>query len=106
MHLHLDRRIKIQLVIFTVIALVAVAMMSLYFMKLPAMLFGVGRYTVKMELPQAAGLYGTANVRQPYPVGFQSRGAQPIGDRRNVRRIAAPQRRLAAAEGRRRDCAG
>ena len=62
MHLHLDRRIKIQLVIFTVIALVAVAMMSLYFMKLPAMLFGVGRYTVKMELPQAAGLYGTGNV--------------------------------------------
>jgi len=26
------------------------------------MLFGVGRYTVKMELPQAAGLYGTGNV--------------------------------------------
>ncbi len=31
-------------------------------MKLPAMLFGVGRYTVTMELPQAAGLYGTGNV--------------------------------------------
>lgn len=62
MHLHLDRRIKIQLVIFAVIALVAVAVMSLHYMKLPAMLFGVGRYTVRMELPQAAGLYGTGNV--------------------------------------------
>jgi phospholipid/cholesterol/gamma-HCH transport system substrate-binding protein len=60
--MHLDRRIKIQLAIFAVVALVAVAMMSLYFMKLPTMLFGVGRYTVKMELSQAAGLYGTGNV--------------------------------------------
>jgi phospholipid/cholesterol/gamma-HCH transport system substrate-binding protein len=60
MHLHL--RVKIQLAIFTVIALVALAVMSLHFVKLPAMLFGVGRYTVKMELPEAGGLYGTGNV--------------------------------------------
>ena len=84
--------------------------MSLHFVKLPAMLFGVGRYTVRMELPQSGGLYGTGNVtyrgtevgrvrirapdrhrgrsravaeiRRPHPVGSQSRGAQPIGDRR------------------------
>src|SRR6201997_2132938 len=60
--MHLHRRIKIQLVIFTVIAVVALGLMSLHFMKLPAKWFGVGRYTVKMELPQAAGLYGTGNV--------------------------------------------
>src|SRR6201998_4537255 len=60
--MYLDRRVKIQLVILTVLALVALAVMSLHFVKLPAMLFGVGRYTVKMELPQAAGLYSTGNV--------------------------------------------
>ena len=60
--MHLHRRVKIQLAVFSVIALVALAVMSLHFVKLPAMLFGVGRYTVKMELPQAAGLYSTGNV--------------------------------------------
>jgi phospholipid/cholesterol/gamma-HCH transport system substrate-binding protein len=60
--MHLDRRIKIQLAILSVIALVALGVMSLHFVKLPAMLFGVGRYTVKMELAQSGGLYQTGNV--------------------------------------------
>lgn len=51
-----------QLVIFSVIALTAMAFMALHFMKLPAKLFGVGRYTVTMQLPKAAGLYGSSNV--------------------------------------------
>src|SRR6202171_3466509 len=62
--MHLHRRLKIQLAIFTVIALVAMALMSLHFMKLPATLFALGRYTVKMELPETGGLYSSANV--PY----------------------------------------
>ena len=60
--MHLHRRVKIQLVVLTVIALVALTVMSLHFVKLPAMLFGVGRYTVRMELPQSGGLYQTGNV--------------------------------------------
>src|SRR5246127_6026401 len=60
--MHLHRRVKTQLAVFSVIPLVALAVMSLQFVKWPVMLFGVGRYTVKMELPQAAGLYGTGNV--------------------------------------------
>ena len=60
--MHLHRRVKIQLVVLSVIALVALTVMSLHFVKLPAMLFGVGRYTVKMELPQSGGLYETGNV--------------------------------------------
>ncbi|KZS65308.1 MCE family protein [Mycobacterium pseudokansasii] len=60
--LHLHRRVKIQLAVFSVIALTAVAVMSLHFLKLPAMLFGVGRYTVKVELPESGGLYSTGNV--------------------------------------------
>ena len=60
--MHLHRRTKIQLAIFAVIALVALSFMSLQFMKLPAKMFGVGRYTVTVELPEAAGLYGSSNV--------------------------------------------
>ncbi|HTQ21900.1 MlaD family protein [Mycobacterium sp.] len=60
--LHLHRRVKIQLAVFSVIALVALSVMSLHFVKLPAMLFGVGRYTVKVELAESGGLYGTGNV--------------------------------------------
>jgi phospholipid/cholesterol/gamma-HCH transport system substrate-binding protein len=60
--MHLHRRVKIQLAIFTVIAVVALMLMSLHFMKLPAKWFGVGRYTVKLELPQTGGLYDTSNV--------------------------------------------
>src|SRR6201987_4907346 len=60
--MHLHRRVKIQLVVLSVVALIALSVMSLHFVKLPAMLFGVGRYTVKMELPQSGGLYETGNV--------------------------------------------
>lgn len=60
--MHLHKRAKIQLAIFTVIALVAVSLMSLHFMRLPAKLFGVGRYTVTIQLPEAAGLYASGNV--------------------------------------------
>lgn len=60
--MHLDRRIKVQLALFSVIALIAVAVMSVHYMKLPMLLFGVGQYKVTMELPKAAGLYSTGNV--------------------------------------------
>jgi len=60
--MHLHKRAKIQLAIFTVIALVAVSLMSLHFMRLPAKLLGVGRYTVTIQLPEAAGLYASGNV--------------------------------------------
>ena len=132
--MHLHRRVKIQLAIFAVIAVIALGFMSLQFMNLPAQMFGVGRYTVTVELPQAAGLYGSGNVTYrgvevgrvesvrltdtgveavlslksgiDIPSDLRSRGAQPIGDRRTVRPVAAPQRDLAAAQERRRDSAG
>ncbi|BBZ74867.1 Mce family protein Mce3F [Mycolicibacterium anyangense] len=52
----------IQLATFCAIALIAIAVMSLQFLKLPAKLFGIGRYTVTVELPESGGLYGTGNV--------------------------------------------
>ncbi|MGZ8802208.1 MAG: MCE family protein, partial [Mycobacterium sp.] len=60
--MHLTRRIKIQLAVFTVIAIVGIAVTALGWMGLPGMLFGVGQYTVKLQLPEAAGLYPRANV--------------------------------------------
>jgi phospholipid/cholesterol/gamma-HCH transport system substrate-binding protein len=60
--MRLDRRMQIQLALFTVIALVAMALMTLHFMKLPAKIFGVGRYTVTLQLPQTGGLYSGGNV--------------------------------------------
>jgi phospholipid/cholesterol/gamma-HCH transport system substrate-binding protein len=59
---YLNRRARIQLAVFTVIALVALTVMTLDYMQLPAKIFGIGRYTVKMELPQTGGLYVRGNV--------------------------------------------
>ena len=44
------------------IALIALAVMGLQFMKLPAKLFGVGHYTVTMQLLGTGGLYESSNV--------------------------------------------
>jgi phospholipid/cholesterol/gamma-HCH transport system substrate-binding protein len=59
---HLNRRIWIQLAIFVVVAVVAGTLMVFVYMKLPATWFGVGRYTVTVQLPSAGGLYATGNV--------------------------------------------
>ncbi|MEZ0357836.1 MCE family protein [Mycobacterium sp. SA01] len=60
--MHLPRRMLIQLAVFAVIALTAIAVMGLHFLKLPAKWFGVGRYSVTMQLPETGGLYSTGNV--------------------------------------------
>ena len=60
--MNLDRRIKVQLAVFTVIALVAAAVMIFRYINVPAMLFGVGHYNVTVELTRAGGLYPNANV--------------------------------------------
>lgn len=60
--MRLDRRIKIQLAVFTVISVVAGGVMVFRYIDAPAMLFGVGHYTVTLELQRAAGLYPSANV--------------------------------------------
>ena len=60
--MHFSRRMLIQVSIFAFIALTAIAVMSLQFLKLPAKMFGIGRYSVTMQLPESGGLYGTGNV--------------------------------------------
>jgi phospholipid/cholesterol/gamma-HCH transport system substrate-binding protein len=58
----LTRRTKLQLLLFSTVALVFAAIMVFGYMKLPAHVFGIGRYTVTLQLPQAGGLYKNANV--------------------------------------------
>jgi len=60
--MNLTRRIKIQLATFAVIAIVGMAIIGLGYMRLPALLFGVGHYNVTVELSEAANLYPSANV--------------------------------------------
>ncbi len=60
--MRVPRRVKIQLVIFTLVSLVAGLVMAVGYMGLPSLLFGVGRYNVSMQLPTTGGLYKTGNV--------------------------------------------
>lgn len=59
--MHISRRIKIQLAVFTVISLTALTVMAFGYVKVPAML-GLGHYTVTIELPRSGGLYASGNV--------------------------------------------
>ncbi|RZT24573.1 phospholipid/cholesterol/gamma-HCH transport system substrate-binding protein [Mycobacterium sp. BK558] len=57
----LTLRIRIQLAIFAVVALIFAAAMVFGYIRLPAM-FGIGRYQVTVELPRTAGVYPGGNV--------------------------------------------
>jgi phospholipid/cholesterol/gamma-HCH transport system substrate-binding protein len=58
----LTRRIRIQLLAFAIIATVGSLVLLLGYMNVPSQWFGVGRYTVIVQLPRAAGLYASGNV--------------------------------------------
>ena len=60
--MHLTRRITIQLVIFTVVSLIAATLMMFNFIGVPNLLLGIGHYRITIELPEAGGLYKTGNV--------------------------------------------
>jgi phospholipid/cholesterol/gamma-HCH transport system substrate-binding protein len=57
----LTRFIKMQLVVFLAVTLVALVVLGLVFLRLPTWA-GVGMYQLNAELPNSAGLYKTANV--------------------------------------------
>ncbi|AFM14954.1 virulence factor Mce family protein [Mycolicibacterium chubuense NBB4] len=57
----LTRFIKIQLIIFTILTVIAVAVLGLYYLRLPS-LAGIGQYTLYAQLPRSGGLYATGNV--------------------------------------------
>ena len=57
----LTRFIKIQLVVFTILTILAIAVLGWYYLRVPS-LVGIGQYKLYAELPRSGGLYATANV--------------------------------------------
>jgi phospholipid/cholesterol/gamma-HCH transport system substrate-binding protein len=57
----LTRFVRNQLIIFTIASIVGVAVMVFGYMQVPTLL-GIGRITVKLELPATGGLYRFSNV--------------------------------------------
>src|ERR1700723_459105 len=57
----LTRFVRIQLLIFTIIGIVGVIAMALFYVQAPTLL-GIGRMTVTVELPATGGLYRFSNV--------------------------------------------
>ena len=57
----LTRFVRIQLAIFTIASVIGVAVMVIAYMQVPTFL-GIGRITVKLELPTSGGLYRFSNV--------------------------------------------
>jgi phospholipid/cholesterol/gamma-HCH transport system substrate-binding protein len=57
----LTRFVRTQLILFTIASLVGVAVMLFAYMQVPTLL-GLGRITVKLQLPATGGLYQFSNV--------------------------------------------
>jgi virulence factor Mce-like protein len=57
----LTRFVRIQLTIFAIASVVGMAVMVFQYMQVPTLL-GIGRLTVKLELPETGGLYRFSNV--------------------------------------------
>ncbi|SEP59877.1 MCE family protein [Mycolicibacterium nivoides] len=60
--MRLNRRIRLQLALFTVVSVVAAVVMGVGFMEVPARVLGIGQYRVTIELPSTGGLYPSGNV--------------------------------------------
>jgi phospholipid/cholesterol/gamma-HCH transport system substrate-binding protein len=53
--------IRRQLVVFGILTVISLGVLGIYYLQMPS-LVGIGRYTLKAELPASGGLYPTANV--------------------------------------------
>lgn len=58
----LSRKVKVQLVVFAVIAAIATGVTAVDYMRLPWLLAGAGHYTVTLQLPESGNLYPNGNV--------------------------------------------
>lgn len=57
----LTRFVRLQLILFTILTLIALAVLGVYYLRLPSLL-GIGQYRLTADLPASGGLYATANV--------------------------------------------
>src|SRR5512135_2378117 len=71
----LPRNIWVRLAVLAAVTALFGGIMVFSYMKLPATLFGVGRYTVTVDLPSSGGLYPSSSVTY--------RGTQ-VGDVKSV----------------------
>nr|BBX78595.1 mammalian cell entry protein [Mycobacterium florentinum] len=60
--MHLTLRVRLQLAVFAVIAVVTGGIMAFRYLDVGNEFFGIGHYRVTVDLPTAAGLYPNANV--------------------------------------------
>lgn len=87
------RLVRTQIIVFTILAVVTLAVLGLYYLRLPSVA-GVGQYTLHADLPTAGGLYGTANVTYRgatigkvtavEPTKFGARATMSIEDRYKI----------------------
>lgn len=73
----LTRFIKLQLLVFAVATIVALVVLSLFYLRLPTA-GGIGMYRLYAELPNSGGLYETANVTYRGTTIGKVRDVQPI----------------------------
>jgi phospholipid/cholesterol/gamma-HCH transport system substrate-binding protein len=78
----LTRFVRIQLAIFTIVGIVGVVVMVVWYVQVPTLL-GIGKMTVTLELPASGGLYRFSNVTyrgvqigKVTAVGLTSHGAK------------------------------
>jgi phospholipid/cholesterol/gamma-HCH transport system substrate-binding protein len=57
----LTRFIRIQLIVFTILTIIALVVLGWYYLRLPSVA-GIGQYKLYADLPRSGGLYSTANV--------------------------------------------
>ena len=57
----LTRFIKFQLILFTILTILALTVLGWYYLRVPS-LVGIGQYKLYADLPRSGGLYETANV--------------------------------------------
>src|SRR5580693_3926400 len=53
--------IRRQLILFGILTVIALSVLGIYYLQIPSVV-GIGRYTLKAQLPASGGLYPTANV--------------------------------------------
>src|SRR6201984_1132196 len=53
--------VRRQLILFGILTVISILVLGVYYVQIPS-LMGIGRYTLKAELPASGGLYPTANV--------------------------------------------
>lgn len=88
----LTRFVRIQLAIFTIVGIVGVVVMALWYIQAPTLL-GIGKMTVTLKLPATGGLYRFSNVTyRGVQIGkVTSIGLTPDGANATLRLDTSPQ---------------